>query len=178
MSHTQSSQPVSDSRRFSVLRRLILVLILLFAVITIINWTVWLILNPKPPVFTVNSLSLSNSKQILNLQLSINNPNKKITLFMDDLRVLVFYKDAVVSKGTSMNLKQPVCLEKMSVQSLSLLGDMVGSSERSRRSMTRTTSKADDLLLRVTLDTLICSSASPTRFFWISVTPTQGSAKR
>ncbi|KAK3205613.1 hypothetical protein Dsin_019659 [Dipteronia sinensis] len=143
MSHPQSSQPV---RRFIFIRRLILVLIFLFAVFAILNWTVWLILNPQPPVFTVNSLSVSNftsnSQQILkanyNLQLSINNPNKKITLFVDDFLVFVFYKDTNhVLKSTSMNLTLPVCLEKTSGQSLSLLGDMVESSVWSRRSMVK-----------------------------------------
>ncbi|TXG73537.1 hypothetical protein EZV62_002116 [Acer yangbiense] len=114
--------------------------------LTFINWTVWLILNPQPPVFIVNSLSISNftssnSQQILNanysLQLSLNNPNKKITLFMDDFRVFVFYKATDVSKVTSMNLTQPVCFEKTSGQNLNVLGDMVimvGSSKWSRRS--------------------------------------------
>ncbi|KAK2640815.1 hypothetical protein Ddye_022578 [Dipteronia dyeriana] len=139
-------QPASDPRRFLFFRRLILALILLFTVIAVLNWTVWLILNPQPPVFRVNSLSMSNStlydsqkilKANYNLELSINNPNKKISLFMDYFRVFIIYKTVDVSKDTSMKTKLPVCLETRRGQSLSLLGDMViavGSSGWSRRS--------------------------------------------
>ncbi|KAH9659591.1 Hydroxyproline-rich glycoprotein family protein [Citrus sinensis] len=122
--HIQSSasQPHSNSHSSYFVRRLIIALVLLFVLASVISSIAWLIVHPLPPVFTVNSFTVSNFtllnsrvKGDYELVVSIKNPNKKASLSIDrsDDVCLMYDKSAAVIATAWMG---PLCLEKMGQQ--------------------------------------------------------------
>ncbi|KAF8009585.1 hypothetical protein BT93_J0559 [Corymbia citriodora subsp. variegata] len=91
-----SSSSSSRSLRivFRTIQSLILLVVLIGAVIAI----AWLLLNPRPPAFRLDSLSLSGlpnasdpssppSKLHVRIQLNATNPNKKIDVIIEDVNL-------------------------------------------------------------------------------------------
>lgn len=67
----------------------------------------WLILRPRIPEFRVDSLSVSNlnlTNSLISgkwdLRFTVRNPNKKMTLYYDDVAAAVFYDDVSLSDTT------------------------------------------------------------------------------
>ncbi|ESR37366.1 hypothetical protein CICLE_v10029940mg, partial [Citrus x clementina] len=125
--HIQSSasQPHSNSHSSYFVRRLIIALVLLFVLASVISSIAWLIVHPLPPVFTVNSFTVSNFtllnsrvKGDYELVISIKNPNTKASLSIDrsDDVCLMYDKSAAVIATAWMG---PLYLEKMGQQSQS-----------------------------------------------------------
>lgn len=117
------SQPHNNSHSPHFVRRLIIALVLLFVLVGVMNSIAWLIVNPLPPAFTVNSFGVSNFtllssrvKGDYEFVISIKNPNKRASLFIDrsgDVS-LKYDKSSAVIATTRM---RPLYLEKMSQQS-------------------------------------------------------------
>ncbi|XP_044482010.1 uncharacterized protein LOC123208545 [Mangifera indica] len=92
------ASPPDHSRSSLCVRRLMILLVLFFVLIILVISIAWSILHPINPVFTLNSLTISNftlSNSRVNadydFNLSVYNPNEKLTLIIDRFHVIVKY---------------------------------------------------------------------------------------
>ncbi|KZV17387.1 hypothetical protein F511_23070 [Dorcoceras hygrometricum] len=103
----QYYQPQPDyARRASCLRCIFAFLIGLFLIFGTTTFIVWLVLRPQLPEFQVDSFSLSNftftngSRVFLisEVQLTARNPNSKMSLSYDHVKMAVYYKFELLSR--------------------------------------------------------------------------------
>ncbi|XP_016466745.1 NDR1/HIN1-like protein 10 [Nicotiana tabacum] len=94
-------------QRATFLRRIIAIAIAAMVITGTFVFIVWLILRPRLPEFRVDSLSVSNlnlSNSLISanwdLRFTVRNPNKKLTLYYDDVAAAVFYDSASLSDTT------------------------------------------------------------------------------
>ncbi|KAK8503481.1 hypothetical protein V6N13_094688 [Hibiscus sabdariffa] len=95
-------------------RRLIRTIVLLFVFINVVYFVAWLVLNPTPPVFQVNSFNISTSANYT-IAFTVGNPNRKLSLLLDHFQVLVFQgKRKTVGSLETMLLAadKSLCLNK------------------------------------------------------------------
>lgn len=123
ISSLNTALPPNHNRSFLCVQRLMITLVLFFVLIIAVISIAWLILHPFRPVFTLNSLTISNftlSNSRVNadydLELSVKNPNKKVALIIDHFHVYVSYQGKIILSKNWMAL---VKLEKSSLDSLS-----------------------------------------------------------
>lgn len=116
------ASPPDHSRISLCVRRLMILLVLFFVLIILVISIAWSILHPINPVFTLNSLTISNftlSNSRVNadydFDLSVYNPNEKLTLIIDRFHVIVKYH---YKKILSESWEKLVKLEKTGNQSL------------------------------------------------------------
>lgn len=92
--------PPPQNRLRTSFRYLFMIFLALLIILGFILFVFWLVLRPKYPDFSIQSLSLSNfnaSDQRLNgtwnAQFLVSNPNKKLSISYGDLVSLVFHED-------------------------------------------------------------------------------------
>ncbi|KAL8243444.1 hypothetical protein R6Q59_009702 [Mikania micrantha] len=103
--------PYPNQQRTNFLCRVFAVFIGCVIIIGTIVFIIWLVLRPKVPQFSVNTLSLTNFNITSNSMISCNwnagvtvrNPNSKITLYYDHVEAAVFYK----SRSIAMTMLPP-----------------------------------------------------------------------
>ncbi|XP_044482013.1 uncharacterized protein LOC123208547 [Mangifera indica] len=118
------ASPPDHSRSSLCVRRLMILLVLFFVLIILVISIAWSILHPINPVFTLNSLTISNFTLVnsrvnadYDFDLSVHNPNEKLTLIIDGFQVIVKYH---YKKILSESWEKRVKLEKTSNQSLKM----------------------------------------------------------
>ncbi|WMV55990.1 hypothetical protein MTR67_049375 [Solanum verrucosum] len=96
-----------DAQRNTFLRRVIGMAIAAMVIAGTFVFILWLILRPRIPEFRVDSLSVSNlnlTNSLISgkwdLRFTVRNPNKKMTLYYDDVAAAVFYDDVSLSDTT------------------------------------------------------------------------------
>ncbi|XP_062082558.1 NDR1/HIN1-like protein 10 [Humulus lupulus] len=95
-----------DPARTTFLRRLVAAMIAFFIVSASIIFIIWLVLRPRLPNFSVDSVSLTNfnvsSTSAISgnwaVGFSVNNPNKKMSIAYDEIDSVVFYKSTFLSE--------------------------------------------------------------------------------
>lgn len=99
--------PYAADQRNTFLRRVIVFAIASLVIAGTFVFIVWLILRPKLPEFRIDSLSLSNLKlnnslitANFDLRFTVRNPNKKMTLYYDDVAAAVYYDYVSLSDTT------------------------------------------------------------------------------
>ncbi|KAK8596099.1 hypothetical protein V6N13_000752 [Hibiscus sabdariffa] len=120
---SSSSQPQLPNlaprpTRFLFVRRLIQTIVLLFVFINVVYFVAWLVLNPTPPAFQVNSFNISTNANYT-IAFTVGNPNRKLSLLLDRFQVLVFQgKRKAVGSLESMLLAadESLCLNKNPVE--------------------------------------------------------------
>ncbi|XWS71418.1 hypothetical protein CRYUN_Cryun03dG0136300 [Craigia yunnanensis] len=92
--------PPPQNPRPTLFRRLFVIFAILLIIFGTILLIFWLVLRPKLPDFSIQSLSLSNfnaSNQRVsatwNTQFQVSNPNKKLSISYGDVVSLVFHED-------------------------------------------------------------------------------------
>ncbi|XP_059627786.1 NDR1/HIN1-like protein 2 [Cornus florida] len=105
-------------------RRLILALFLLFAMIISVSMIAWLMLQPRVPIFRVDSLSVSNftlnDSQLtadFGIKFTVRNPNKRIDLTLDDFKISVSHDRNKLAEKTWNHY---VSMKKMSQNGMSI----------------------------------------------------------
>ncbi|KAK4366401.1 hypothetical protein RND71_014281 [Anisodus tanguticus] len=105
--YQQQPQPYAAIQRATFLRRVIAIAIAAMVIAGTFTFIVWLILRPKLPEFRVDSMSVSNlnlSNSLISanwdLRFTVRNPNKKMTLYYDDIAAAVFYDYVSLSDTT------------------------------------------------------------------------------
>ncbi|XP_059314917.1 NDR1/HIN1-like protein 10 [Lycium ferocissimum] len=95
------------TQRATFLRRVIAIAIASMVITATFVFIVWLILRPKLPEFRVDSLSVSNlnlNNSLISanwdLRFTVKNPNKKMTLYYDEVALAVFYDYESLSDTT------------------------------------------------------------------------------
>ncbi|MCD7462733.1 hypothetical protein HAX54_049268 [Datura stramonium] len=95
------------TQRTTFLRRVIAMAIAAMVIAGTFVFIVWLILRPRLPEFRVDSFSVSNlnlSNSLISanwdLGFTVRNPNKKMTLYYDDVAAAVFYDSVSLSDTT------------------------------------------------------------------------------
>ncbi|CAN4120175.1 unnamed protein product [Withania somnifera] len=98
----------ATDRRTTFLRRVITIAIASMVIVGVFIFIVWLVLRPKLPEFRVDSLSVSNlnlnNSSItanFDLRFIVRNPNKKMTIYYDDVAAAVFYDGVSLSDTTT-----------------------------------------------------------------------------
>ncbi|KAK9280030.1 hypothetical protein L1049_013715 [Liquidambar formosana] len=93
--------------RATFLRRFIAIMIGLFIITGTIVFIVWLVLRPRIPQVTVDSVSVTNfttsSSQVTgnwDVRFSVRNPNKKMSIYYDSIVSSLFYEAAFLSRTT------------------------------------------------------------------------------
>ncbi|KAI9388153.1 hypothetical protein POPTR_009G020000v4 [Populus trichocarpa] len=102
---TTSDQPVgSTKRRSSFVPRLTLIVVMFFFILCLIIFIAWLVIHPLDPAIRLNSLSVSNitvsNPQFAanyDIEFTVNNTNKKVNLFVDQVEVIVNYRKGLLS---------------------------------------------------------------------------------
>lgn len=101
---SHETQP-NGSRRSDFVLRLMLMLVMLFLILIFITVIAWLVINPHDPAFRLNSLNISkitltNSQftATYDIKFTVNNPNKKVNLLIDHVKLDVVYKKNVISE--------------------------------------------------------------------------------
>lgn len=101
--------------RAAFIRRFVVAMVFLFAIIGSLLLMIWLILRPKIPDFRVDSLAVTNlnvssSRQSLTGTWSVGfdayNPNKKMTIEYDEIVASVFYGSGFISETRVPPFKQ------------------------------------------------------------------------
>ncbi|KMT04935.1 hypothetical protein BVRB_7g171010 [Beta vulgaris subsp. vulgaris] len=94
--------------RATFFRRFFAALIAVFIIFGVILLIVWLVLRPRIPSFTVDSLSLSslnvsNSPSQISgswsLQFSVSNPNHKLHVYYDEIDARLFYRNSLITQN-------------------------------------------------------------------------------
>lgn len=92
--------PPPQNSRPTFYRRLLVAFAILLIIFGVLLFILWLVLRPKVPDFSIQSLSLSNfnaSNQHVtatwNAQFRVSNPNKKLTISYGDVISYVFYEN-------------------------------------------------------------------------------------
>ncbi|KAL9228618.1 hypothetical protein vseg_004174 [Gypsophila vaccaria] len=97
-------------------RRFMSALIATFIIIGVILFIVWLVLRPRVPVFTVDSLTLASlnltapSSEISatwTVHLSVSNPNTKLHVYYDKIIARIFYKSSFITQNQLPPFDQP-----------------------------------------------------------------------
>ncbi|KAB1227060.1 hypothetical protein CJ030_MR1G009591 [Morella rubra] len=114
--NTSSSGPQTVSRPpnskcFAVLLRVSWVVLSILIIISLVMSIAWLILNPKLPLFGVNSLTVSNftlsdhdSRSVSgDIEIFARNPNKKIQMYFNNVDIHLCYRGRhVISVSSNM----------------------------------------------------------------------------
>ncbi|KAF3439458.1 hypothetical protein FNV43_RR17736 [Rhamnella rubrinervis] len=103
------SQPTNSQTPHLAIRRLILLVVVLLVLVCASIAIAWLSLNPRLPLITLNSFTISNftlfkSQLVSNsdIELTVRNPNKKVTLRLESFNVVVWYREKVPLSRTWM----------------------------------------------------------------------------
>ncbi|KAK6235260.1 hypothetical protein SCA6_010597 [Theobroma cacao] len=127
--NSHALQPNNNISRNSLLvRSLILSILSLFAIISLLDFVVWRIIHPLPPVFEVDSFCISTTppkhspltSTAYDIQFGITNPNKKLSVLMDNFEILVFHGKNMISRERM----RPVYLKKMTKESSNIPRDL------------------------------------------------------
>ncbi|XP_042475176.1 NDR1/HIN1-like protein 10 [Macadamia integrifolia] len=93
-----SSSYDNQRRRATFLRRLLIAALAVVVIIGCITFITWLVLRPRVPEFqldsaSVSSFNVSSSDLTANwdLNFTVRNPNKKLTVFYSNFRGVIFY---------------------------------------------------------------------------------------
>ncbi|VFR02696.1 unnamed protein product [Cuscuta campestris] len=96
-------------QRANFLRRVVGVILACFFMAGTILFIVWLAFRPQLPEFRVDSLSVSDfnlSSNFLSanwdLKFTARNPNKKMTVYYEDIQASILYGDSELLAGTSL----------------------------------------------------------------------------
>ncbi|KAL8223219.1 hypothetical protein R6Q57_020618 [Mikania cordata] len=103
--------PYPNQQSANFLSRVFTVFIGCIIIIGTIVFIIWLVLRPKVPQFSVDTLSLTNfnitSNSVIsgnwNAGVTVCNPNSKITLYYDHVKAAMFYK----SESIAMTMLPP-----------------------------------------------------------------------
>ncbi|XP_039173613.1 NDR1/HIN1-like protein 6 [Eucalyptus grandis] len=93
-----AAAPTSSSKSFRIVSRTMQSLVLLIVSIGTVITIAWLVLNPRPPAFRLDSLSLSGLPSAsdassrppgphVRIQLTATNPNKKLGVVIQDVNL-------------------------------------------------------------------------------------------
>lgn len=94
--------------RATFFRRFFAALIAMFIIMGVILLIVWLVLRPRIPSFTVESVSVSSlnasssPSQISgtwSLRFSVANPNHKLHVYYDDIEARLYYRDSLITQN-------------------------------------------------------------------------------
>lgn len=104
-SPSNATRPVgSRKRRPSFVPRLTLMVVMFFFILCLIIFIAWLVIHPLDPAIRLNSLSVSNitvsNPQFAanyDIEFTVNNTNKKVNLFVDQVEVIVNYRKGLLS---------------------------------------------------------------------------------
>lgn len=104
-SPSNATRPVgSTKRRPSFVPRLTLMVVMFFFILCLIIFIAWLVIHPLDPAIRLNSLSVSNitvsNPQFAanyDIEFTVNNTNKKVNLFVDQVEVIVNYRKGLLS---------------------------------------------------------------------------------
>ncbi|KAM7496978.1 hypothetical protein LguiA_021392 [Lonicera macranthoides] len=97
------------NRRATLLRRIFAVIIAAVIITGTIIFIMWLVLRPRIPEFSIDTLNLTNfnvspSSSLItgnwDVRFTVRNPNKKITLVYDRIQSFMFYRDDSLSSTT------------------------------------------------------------------------------
>ncbi|KAF3666628.1 hypothetical protein CQW23_15601 [Capsicum baccatum] len=99
--------PYATQQRNIFLRRVIAILIASTIITGTILFVIWLVILPRIPEFQVDSLSVSNlnlSNSLItanwDLHFTARNPNKKITLYYDEIAAAIFFESLSMADTT------------------------------------------------------------------------------
>ncbi|CAI8592835.1 unnamed protein product [Vicia faba] len=116
--NTNATTSAPNSSAFGIIRRLTWTFVLLFLLLTVIISIAWSVMDPHQPRFRVSTISVSNFnvsdsdlKGVLEVELNITNPNKKVEITVDQFYVWVFYSSVGVSSAI---LLPPIYLKRSS----------------------------------------------------------------
>lgn len=106
-SPSNATRPVgSTKRRSSFVPRLMLMVVMFFFILCLIIFIAWLVIHPLDPAIRLNSLSVSNitvsNPQFAanyDIEFTVNNTNKKVNLFVDQVEVIVNYRKGLLSSA-------------------------------------------------------------------------------
>ncbi|XP_055835556.1 NDR1/HIN1-like protein 10 [Solanum dulcamara] len=135
------------AQRTTFLRRVIGIAIASMVIAGTFVFILWLVLRPRLPEFRVDSMSVSNlnlTNSLISanwdLRFTVRNPNKKMTLYYDDVAAAVFYDDVSLSDTTVPPFFQDKRVETIQKASFATAGAYVDNrffdmmnKERSRR---------------------------------------------
>ncbi|KAG6760763.1 hypothetical protein POTOM_033943 [Populus tomentosa] len=117
-SPSNATRPVGSRKSSSFVPRLPLMVVMFFFILCLIIFIAWLVIHPLDPAIRLNSLSVSNitvsNPQFAanyDIEFTVNNTNKKVNLFVDQVEVIVNYRKGRLS---SKILGQSEFLGKMS----------------------------------------------------------------
>ncbi|KAH8499321.1 hypothetical protein H0E87_018011 [Populus deltoides] len=104
-SPSNATRPVgSRKRRSSFVPRLTLMVVMFFFILCLIIFIAWLVIHPLDPAIRLNSLYVSNitvsNPQFAanyDIEFTVNNTNKKVNLFVDQVEVIVNYRKGLLS---------------------------------------------------------------------------------
>ncbi|CAI8592839.1 unnamed protein product [Vicia faba] len=118
LTNTNATTSAPNSSAFGIIRRLTWTFVLLFLLLTVIISIAWSVMDPHRPRFRVSTISVSNFnvsdsdlKGVLEVELNITNPNKKVEITVDQFYVWVFYSSVGVSSAI---LLPPIYLKRSS----------------------------------------------------------------
>lgn len=114
--YNQQPYPYRASYSRTFIRTFITTMILVFFILGVSTFILWLVLRPRVPEFRVVTLSVSNlstgsnSSSSLtgtwNVDISVNNPNKKLSVVYDSARSFLYYKSGFISETRIPPFKQ------------------------------------------------------------------------
>ncbi|KAL5081959.1 hypothetical protein RYX36_010380 [Vicia faba] len=118
LTNTNATTSAPNSSAFGIIRRFTWTFVLLFLLLTVIISIAWSVMDPHKPRFRVSTISVSNFnvsdsdlKGVLEVELNITNPNKKVEITVDQFYVWVFYSSVGVSSAI---LLPPIYLKRSS----------------------------------------------------------------
>ncbi|XP_059300316.1 NDR1/HIN1-like protein 10 [Lycium ferocissimum] len=95
------------AQRNTFLRRVIAILVASTIITGTVLFVIWLIILPRVPEFQIDSLNISNlnlSNSLItanwDLHFTAKNPNKKITLYFDEIAAAIFYESLSIADTT------------------------------------------------------------------------------
>ncbi|KAL3335899.1 hypothetical protein AABB24_031894 [Solanum stoloniferum] len=95
------------AQRNTFLRRVIAILVASTIITGTILFVIWIVILPRIPEFQVDSLSVSNlnlSNSLItanwDLRFTARNPNKKLTLYCDEIAAAIFYDSLSIADTT------------------------------------------------------------------------------
>ncbi|GMJ15497.1 hypothetical protein like AT2G27260 [Hibiscus trionum] len=101
----QYPAPPPQKPRPTFLRRLLAAVAVVLIIFGAILFIIWLVLRPQLPDFSIQSLSLSNFNATnqrvnatWNAQFQVSNPNKKLSIYYEEIVSSVFHKDYFFSE--------------------------------------------------------------------------------
>lgn len=105
--HNPYYAPQYQPPRATFFRRFFAALIAVFIIFGTILFIVWLVLRPRVPTFTVDSVSVSHlnatASEIsatFNIHFTVGNPNHKLHVYYDQVEARVFYKDSLIARNS------------------------------------------------------------------------------